>query len=140
MNKKIYIKIGIITITVFLITWIYFATKKIRSSAVIKENLYTEIEINPTTLDLDTINVETEKIAYFIVKNVGKNPLQIKYIDSPCGCSKPIYDINNIDPDSTTTIQINFYSTTPGPFSKKLLLFCNTEQSTHPLIISGYVK
>lgn len=114
----------------------YFFPKK---HSIAKPITYTEIEIDTLKKNFGIMSIRDTSQNDFIIKNIGDEPLLIKFIQTDCGCTVAHWETNPILPGEQTNIRIQITPIEIGYFSKKIALFCNDPRSPFYLRISGKV-
>lgn len=93
-------------------------------------------------VDVGVVN-ESDSIVIFELPftNEGLSPLNIKKVNSPCGCLSAEWPSESIAAKAKGMIKIKFQSyNRPGPFEKNISIHTNGSPSTVNLIIEGMVK
>lgn len=93
-----------------------------------------------TTIDYGKIQRGSDPVRKFEFTNTGNEPLIIKSAKGSCGCVKPTYPQEPIMPGEALTIDVNYDTNRPGPFTKTVTLTTNETPDTHTLTIKGEVK
>ena len=113
----------------------------LRNSDFVRElfNPKTKIEFRNTTFDFEDIQAGKEVVTYFIYQNIGEHDLQIKNIQSSCGCTVPKWSRKKLEPGKKDSIMVMYDAETYGYFSKAIYVFSNAESSPDALYIEGTV-
>lgn len=82
-----------------------------------------------------TGNVKT----VFKFSNVGESQLIIYDVKTSCGCTKPEWSMNPIEPNGNGIIKVMFDAKGRGLFNKTLSVFYNGKDSPKKLIIKGEI-
>ena len=101
----------------------------------------TSIEIENNNYSFGTIK-ELDSIEHsYVIKNIGKNPLVIKRIETTCGCTVPEWSKVPVKPNDKTTIKVVFTakSGVVGKVQKSVIIQANTDSIFHFLNIGGEV-
>lgn len=121
-------------ITGFLI-WYFFPKKNVINSP----QIYTKIKIDTLKKSFGVMSIKDTSRHNFVIKNIGNEPLFIKFIQTDCGCTIADWDTNPILPGKQTNIKIQITPIESGYFSKKIAVFCNDKRSPFYLRINGNV-
>lgn len=114
----------------------YFSPQK---HFINQSQTYTKIEIDTIKKSFGIMSLRDTTRHDFIIKNIGNEPLLIKFIQTDCGCTIADWDTNPILPGNQTNIKIQITPIESGYFSKKIAVFCNDQRSPFYLRISGKV-
>ncbi len=92
-------------------------------------------------IDYGNIKLGSERVRHFAFTNTGSEPLIIKSAQGSCGCTVPTYPKEPIMPGQKASIDVNYDTNRPGPFTKTVTLTTNAEgQETKILTIKGTVE
>jgi hypothetical protein len=96
------------------------------SSSVFGQNgAKIEFKATDNTIDYGTISKETDNgIRTFEFTNTGDAPLEIKNVQSTCGCTVPTRPTEPILPGKTGKIEVK-YNMNPGPIRKTITVESN---------------
>lgn len=80
-----------------------------------------------------------QKLARFVIRNVGTDPLVIQHINTGCGCTTVSFRKSPIMPDDTTHIIVKFEGTglAYGSFYKEISVTSNARSGLLRLAIKG---
>lgn len=100
------------------------------------------ILLSSTSLDFDSIPVDTIVCSSVSFKNTGKEPLQLFTIFSDCGCTVSSYPTDPIPSGSEGEIKVSFNSQgrSPGAFRKNLRIRSNADNPRVILTVKGVIK
>ncbi len=101
------------------------------------------IAFQATKHDFGTIKQEDGDVtAHFEFTNTGNAPLLITNVRTSCGCTRPTWPSNPIEPGQKGTISATYRaSTRPNFFQKTITVYSNDpEHATTTLTITGTVK
>lgn len=138
MSMKSYILYLTIIVLLAIIgfsIWYFFSPKHV----INKPQTYTKIEIDTLKKNFGVMSIKDTSRHDFIIKNIGSEPLLIKFIQTDCGCTIANWDTNPILPGNQTNIKIQITPIESGYFSKKIVVFCNDQRSPFYLRINGNV-
>ncbi len=76
---------------------------------------------------------------YFSFKNIGSEPLVIDNVRTSCGCTATEWTDDVIEPDSSTTIAVEYNAYKLGYFRKKIKVFVSTQRKGEVLWVEGEV-
>ncbi|HPD95092.1 MAG: DUF1573 domain-containing protein [Bacteroidales bacterium] len=99
------------------------------------------ITFKSTLYDYGTLK-EDDGVAYhdFTFTNTGNSPLIIQRVTSSCGCTTPDWPKEPIAPGKTSEIKVGYNPHgRPGPFTKTITVFSNSETPSLVLQIKGNV-
>lgn len=76
----------------------------------------------------------------FVITNTGNVPLVITRVTASCGCTRPVWEKEPIEPGKSGVIQVTYNPKgRPGPFYKTITIFSNGEKKRFNLAIKGNV-
>lgn len=104
----------------------------------IVENV-TKIQVLSNLVNLGKFSFQSEKQATFQLKNTGKQPLLIQYVNTSCGCTVAKFNKKPIAQGETTTVVLDYKPNSLGYFSKTADVVCNVPEGYVRLKISGEV-
>lgn len=98
------------------------------------------LTIAAATHSFDTI-VQGKPVKHnFVFNNVGKVPVMLGEVTTPCGCTTPIWDKGlEIKPGASTNVEVEFNAANEGAFQKKLTIYYNNAYMLD-FSITGFVK
>lgn len=98
-----------------------------------------KIEWSTTRYDFGAFNESSgPATAVFTYKNTGDEPLVITGARANCGCTKPTYTAEVLQPGETGTLNVTYDPAgRPGRFEKKVYVDSNTEPKRSTLTICG---
>ena len=100
----------------------------------------TDAIISPSIIETDLL-INTPTIIHCTIQNVGSKPLIIQHVSSDCGCLAVHWEKTNlIEKDSSTLLSLRVTPGNTGYFSKKIFVFCNTNNSPLPVHVKGRVS
>ncbi len=99
------------------------------------------MKFDTDVIDYGNIKLGSERVRHFAFTNTGSEPLIIKAATGSCGCTVPTYPKEPIMPGQKASIDVNYDTNRPGPFTKTVTLTTNAEgQETKVLTIKGTVE
>lgn len=104
------------------------------------ETVKTELDIDKTSISLGCFDWQNEQKTTFILKNKGREPLVIQYVNTSCGCTKVSYSQEPVLPDREIALNVTYKAEHPEHFNKTITIYCNVETSPIRLTISGDAK
>lgn len=91
--------------------------------------------------DFGTIEQASEVSHVFIVKNDGRQPLEISDVSTTCGCTATVLDRKTIPAGEEARIEATFSSGTgKGHFKKSITIYSNDPFSPKRLDITGTIQ
>ena len=91
------------------------------------------------TYDFGMLHHLQPDTTYFTFKNIGIEPLAIDNVRASCGCTAVEWTEDVIEPDSSTTIAVEYNAYKLGYFRKKIKVFVSTQRKGEVLWIEGEV-
>lgn len=95
-----------------------------------------------TNFDFGTVQEKVGKISHkFEVTNTGTAPLLLTNIQTSCGCTTPKWSKKPLAPGEKGFVIVTYNAKgRPGPFTKTITVFNNSDQDKIELIIKGEVE
>lgn len=100
----------------------------------------TTIALTEKEYSFGEIFIQDSVIHRFGIKNIGKNPLHIKNVESSCGCTTPEWSKEPIAPGNSGFVTVKFKPNGTGTISKSVMLETNTADPFQILYLKGTVK
>ena len=97
----------------------------------------TSISIEQTEFNIGKFDWKQTKTATFTLTNTGNNLLVIEAVDTSCGCTTVEYDKAPVLPGEKVTLRVTYKAERPGYFHKTITVYCNTEDVSLRLVVSG---
>ena len=91
------------------------------------------------SFDFGILTLDHPDTTYFVFKNIGLEPLVIDNVRTACGCTATKWTDDIIQPDSVTTIAVEFNAHKLGYFRKKIKVFVSTQRKGEVLWVEGEV-
>ncbi len=98
------------------------------------------ISVEEKTIDYGVIAFESDGRRYFEFKNTSDNPLIINRVGASCGCTRPEWPEEPLEPGETGRIGITYNTKITGSFRKSITVYSNAENSPLKLFIKGTVE
>jgi len=87
------------------------------------------IEVEPASLDFGVLQQHETRDAVVMIRNTGTSPLQIREIESTCGCTVPELAVTTIAPGEGVPMDVHFNSKTfQGKQVKYIHIYSNDPQ------------
>ena len=102
-----------------------------------EQTILTTIETDKMVHDFGTIPKNSSTHAVFTVTNSGNRPLVIFHVSASCGCTNVDWERHPIEPEKTTAIRVEMNPDDVGYFNKTLEVYCNIQESSFKLTITG---
>ncbi|MBK7956651.1 MAG: DUF1573 domain-containing protein [Bacteroidetes bacterium] len=83
------------------------------------------ISFNTDDLDYGSIKKGSDPKRSFIITNTGTEPLIISGCSGSCGCTVPSCPKEPVLPGKTASIDVNYDTNRPGPFTKNVTVMSN---------------
>ena len=87
------------------------------------------IAVDETEKSIPVIQLGKKEAVSFVVKNIGKKPLEIVNTQSDCGCTVAAYTKQPIAPGATGTVTVNIASERVGEFRHFVVVQTNAINS-----------
>jgi len=100
----------------------------------------TQVSISQTVLDFGSFPKEEKQERSFVLTNTGNGLLMMQDIITSCGCTKVEYPKEPARPGETLEVKVTYEAEEAGYFSKKITVYCNTENSPLRLTVKGTAK
>ena len=100
----------------------------------------TQVSISQTVLDFGSFPKEEKQERSFVLTNTGNGLLVMQDIITSCGCTKVEYPKEPARPGETLEVKVTYEAEEAGYFSKKITVYCNTENSPLRLTVKGTAK
>ncbi len=108
--------------------------------ALLEEEKIPMLAIEKAVHSFDTIAQGTPVKYSFVFTNVGKVPVILGEVTTPCGCTTPVWDKGfEIAPGKTSPIEVEYNAANEGAFEKKLTVYYNNAYMVD-FSIKGVVK
>ena len=97
-----------------------------------------DIEINEPIYDFGTI-AQMEKVKHtFIIRNVGKKPLEILKVNSPCNCETTNLKDKLIPPGQSTMLDVQYHGSTNSG-KTRIAVYLTTNDPDEPQVVVSLV-
>jgi hypothetical protein len=100
----------------------------------------TQVSVSQTVLDFGSFPKDEKQERSFVLTNTGKSLLVVQDIITSCGCTKVEYPKEPARPGETLEVKVTYEAEEAGYFSKKITVYCNTENSPLRLTVKGTAK
>ena len=100
----------------------------------------TQVSVSQTVLDFGSFPKDEQQERSFVLTNTGKSLLVVQDIITSCGCTKVEYPKEPARPGETLEVKVTYEAEEAGYFSKKITVYCNTENSPLRLTVKGTAK
>lgn len=111
--------------------------KKEEHTTDIKNSKITSIGFSARIIDFGNVSNDTNIVAVFYLKNIGKRELIIKEVEPECGCTGFLLEKYNVSPGDSTRLIINY--NTKGQIKgfqrKAIIINSNTNKEYNTLFI-----
>ena len=112
----------------------------VATTALSEEDKIPMLAIEKSVHSFDTIAQGTPVKHSFVFTNVGKVPVILGEVTTPCGCTTPVWEKGfEIAPGKTSPIEVEYNAANEGAFEKKLTVYYNNAYMVD-FSISGLVK
>lgn len=98
------------------------------------------IKFENTVHDFGTIPYESDGRCFFEFTNDSDQPLIVNVVRTSCGCTRPEWPEDPVQPGETGKIGITYNTRLKGRFQKSITVYSNAENSPVRLIIKGNVE
>lgn len=121
---------------IFILLSLLINIQKLSSQEVQKN-----IKFVTDTYNFGSVNARNKELAYnFKFTNTTNEPIYIKRIDAPCGCTIPEWTRDTIQPNKEGNIKILLrVSQLSGYFSRGIDVITNVSEEPIPLLVTGRV-
>ncbi len=110
---------------------LYIAKIKGKAVTLKKETFATTVKLlSPKLVNWGTFSKKETKTHEIVLQNTGNKPLIIRDVDTSCGCIKVEYSRKLVQPNDKVKITLRYEADKEGFFSKKVKIFCNTQEGT----------
>jgi hypothetical protein len=92
-----------------------------------------------TVHDFGEIPFESDGRCYFEFTNEADEPLIVNVVRTTCGCTRPEWPKEPVQPGETSKIGITYNTKIKGKFHKSITVYSNAENSPVKLFIKGNV-
>lgn len=126
--------------SIFLSLAILWAFQSVAQKPAVKSAAGTAF-FEQTSFNFGMINEQNGNVkARFVFKNIGRKPLLIKNVESPCGCTVPMWPKEPVQPGESGAIDAEFEPLNRvGEFSKTLTVVTDGDPTYVYLNIKGEV-
>ncbi len=132
MQKRIFFLITLISIMVM--------SCKNREQNATDESHPSAISFKSIMYDFGTIPYDSDGRCYFEFTNISKVPLVVNVVRTTCGCTRPEWPKEPVDPKKTGKIGITYNTKISGNFQKTITVYSNAKDSPTKLMIKGKVE
>jgi len=98
------------------------------------------IYFESTIYDFGTIPYKGDGRCYFDFTNDSDQPLIVNVVRTTCGCTRPEWPEEPVQPGESSRIGISYNTKIEGKFHKSITVYSNTENSPTKLFIKGNVE
>ena len=109
----------------------------------IANNLYSQIiSVEESTHNFGRIQEDGGLVSHsFKIKNTGDKPLVITRVSVSCGCTRPKWSKEPIEPNATTEVVVTYDPEgRPGYFNKTMHIHSNAEETRFTISVRGRVE
>ncbi len=130
---------GIYVIAVFLLS-IISTSCNTGNTKDTGDNSNPSINFENTVHDFGTIPFEGDGRCYFNFTNDSEQPLVVNTVRTSCGCTRPQWPKEPVQPGESARIGITYNTRIEGKFHKSITVFSNAENSPTKLFVKGTVE
>lgn len=98
------------------------------------------IQFESTVYDFGTIPYNSDGRCYFNFTNDSDQPLIVNVVRTTCGCTRPEWPEEPVQPGEKERIGITYNTKIVGRFQKSITVYSNAENSPVKLFIKGNVE
>lgn len=100
----------------------------------------TTVQVLKSLIDLKEVESDQRAIASFSIKNIGSETLIIDNIDPGCRCTLVEIDQYEVEPHDSVGLRVEYDKSTPGFFSRDVIVYANADNAPILLTFQGTIK
>ncbi|MGC9344091.1 MAG: DUF1573 domain-containing protein [Bacteroidales bacterium] len=123
-----------------IISTLLFGSCRNEGKAKIENEQLSSIQFESTVYDFGTIPYSSDGRCYFNFTNDSDQPLIVNVVRTTCGCTRPEWPEQPVQPGEKERIGITYNTKIVGRFQKSITVYSNAENSPVKLFIKGNVE
>jgi hypothetical protein len=129
-----------LTASIFLILLNGFFSCNAKSGKAVESNSEISMKFTKTVHDFGTIPFNSDGRCYFEFTNTSDEPLIVNTVRTTCGCTRPEWPKEPVNPGEKGNIGITYNTKISGAFQKSITVYSNAKNSPVKLFIKGTVE